>query len=228
MARPWMLSTKISLAVWVLVVLAQTGIIGGTYLLFSRHYVSTANAQVDGDQMDIVAPATGTVVRWDIGAGSVVRPGQAVGRVRLEGAHVEPERIIRAPGEGRIALSRAVEGQYVQAGTQLAIAYPSGIYVTARVLTNDVGEVKLGAPVDIDVDAFPDARVTGLVGSIQSSTAGQLTVYPSADQNLQNPQPIAEYVPVRIFFDQTGGAALVPGMSVTVHIRRDGPLHAAR
>ena len=162
MARPWARSTKISLTVWVVVVLLQVAAVGATYVLCSGPYVTTSNAQVDGDRVQINAPADGVLIKWDISQGTV----------------------------------------------------------TARVPTTAIDDVRLGAPVDLAVDAYPHATVTGVVSEIQSSTAGEFDIYPSPDQNTQNPQRVKQWVPVKVTFTGTGGAAMLPGLSVTARIHK--------
>src|SRR5882757_3226242 len=79
-------STKIALVVLALVSLLEAIAFSGTYFLYSRHYVSTDNAQVDGDKIRINAPSTGTVTDWSIGEGSIVRTNQVVGRIQDVGS----------------------------------------------------------------------------------------------------------------------------------------------
>jgi len=74
--------------------------------------------------------------------------------------------------------------------------------------------------VDLAVDAYPHATVTGVVSEIQSSTAGEFDIYPSPDQNMQNPQRVKQWVPVKVTFTGTGGAAMLPGLSVTARIHK--------
>ena len=94
-------------------------------------------------------------------------------------------------------------------------------YVTARVEEEDISGVRLGQAVDVSVDAYPNAPVRGTVTQIQASAAGQFTIYPSPDSDPTNPQKIDQYIPVKIAISDSGGARLLPGMNVTVHIRRD-------
>jgi multidrug resistance efflux pump len=214
-------STKIALAVIAVVALIEAAAFSGTYFLYSRHYVSTDNAQVDGDQLAIIAPATGTLTRWTIDKGSAIRPNEIVGRIEHLGSAVQPQRPIKSPGQGIVAVSSAVNGQYVTQGTQLAVAYgPEGIYVTARVDEADVRFVHVGALVDISVDGYPNATVTGMVLQIQNSAAGNFTIYPPAGTDPTNPQRVDQYIPVRIAFLDTGGEVMRPGMNVTVHIHK--------
>jgi multidrug resistance efflux pump len=200
----------------------ESAAFGGNYLLNTRHYVSTDNAQVDGDQIQINAPASGTVTRWSIDQGQSVERNQVVGRIRSVGGGPQVERPVRAPGSGMVAVNDVTDGSYVNAGAELATAYdPSSIYLTARVQDTDIGEIHPGAPVDVSVDAYPKAAVTGVVRSIQDSVASNFTYLPppgSADPS--NPSRVDQYVPVRIALTSTDGTQLLPGMNVTVHIHK--------
>src|SRR5882757_619782 len=214
-------STKIALIVVVALSLLEVSAFAGTYLLYTRHYVSTDNAQVDGDQIMINAPVTGNVTDWSISTGSTVRDNQAVGRIQAVGSGAQTKRAVRSPGAGTIAVNAVVEGQYVTEGTTLAAAYdPRSIYITARVADTDIGGVQLGQPVDIAVDAYPDAHVSGVVIGIQAAAAGKLTIFPSLDADPTNPQKVDQYIPVKISISNYDGARLLPGMSVAVDIRR--------
>jgi multidrug resistance efflux pump len=129
---------------------------------------------------------------------------------------------VRAPGKGTVAVNDVVNGSFVVAGTELATAYDlSRIYVTARVDENDIAWVHPGAPVEIDVDAFPHATVTGLVEVVQLSAAGNFTIYPPAGTvDPTNPHTVDQYIPVKIELTYTDGARVTPGMSVTVYIHK--------
>jgi multidrug resistance efflux pump len=203
----------------VLAVLAAVGF-GASYLLYSRNYVSTDNAQVDGDKIDINAPTTGTLTRWTISKGSTLRANQIVGRVKILNSFAEPQRAIRSPGNGTVAVSNVVEGQYVTAGTELATAYDfAKIYFTARVDETDIGDVHPGQLVDIDVDAYPGAPITGMVTEIQGAAAGLLSLFPESNSS-GNFQKVTQVIPVKIAITNTAGRELIPGMNVTVHIHK--------
>jgi multidrug resistance efflux pump len=203
----------------VLAVLAAVSF-GASYLLYSRNYVSTDNAQVDGDKIDINAPTTGTLTRWSITKGSTLRANQIVGRVKILNSFAEPQRAIRSPGNGTVAVSNVVEGQYVTAGTELATAYDfAKVYFTARVDETDIGDVHPGQLVDIDVDAYPGAPITGMVAEIQGAAAGLLSLFPESNSS-GNFQKVTQVIPVKIAVTNTAGRELIPGMNVTVHIHR--------
>ena len=214
-------SAKVGLIVIAVVSLLEIVAFSGTYLLYSRHYVTTDNAQVDGDQIHIIAPTSGTVTDWSISGGSAVRKNQVVGRIQYVGSGTQSKRTVRSPGTGTIAINTEVEGQYITAGTTLATAYdPNSIYITARVEENDISDVHPGQQVNISVDAYPDTPVLGIVTQIRGAAAGEFSPWPSPDIDPTNPQKVDQYVPVKISITNSGEAGLVPGMSVVARIRR--------
>ena len=218
--RPMKRSTRISLTIIViLAVLAALGF-GGAYFLYSRNFVSTDNAQVDGDKVQINAPTTGTLVNWAGTQGSQVTKNEVMGRIRIGSSGAQPQMTIKSPGNGTIAVNNSVEGQWVTAGTNLATAYDfNKIYVTARVDETDVADIHPGAQVDISVDAFPGVPVTGIVSEIQGAAADQFSLFPESNST-GNFQKVTQVIAVRVAFTNTGGVQLVPGMNVTVHIHK--------
>lgn len=211
--------TKMAYLAIGLVTLVEAAAFSGTYLLYTRHYVSTDNATIDGDAIEIRAPQSGTLVNWSLTSGSTVTTNEVVGRIREVGGGARPQRAIKAPKAGTVVVTNAVTGEYVTAGTRLATAYDA-IYVTGRVAEEDIGGVREGSLVDITADAYPDRPLLGRVQEIQAAAAGQFTVFPAAGIDPRNPQKIEQYVPVRIALINTNGVAVRPGMNVAVAIRR--------
>lgn len=234
--RPWTRTTKIGVVAVVVLALLEISALGARYLTTDRLWVIADNAQVDGDQVQIHAPTTGVVVDWSLGMGSPVRPHQNVGRIEIQGSGAQPKKPIRSPGSGTVAETMVTEGMYVTEGSLLAVAYdPTSIYVTARVPEEEVSGVRVGAPVDIVVDASPKVPVTGTVAVIGAASAGaselennsgtdplsrEQPIYPGPDTDPQNPQRVDQYIPVKILFARTGAAQVAPGQNVTVHIHR--------
>ncbi|HTK62515.1 MAG TPA: HlyD family efflux transporter periplasmic adaptor subunit [Pseudonocardia sp.] len=216
------LKPKARLALIVAGIVAGIAVLGGgvAYFLYTNQFVTTDNAQVDGDQIQINAPTTGTVVDLHAGKGTVIRRNQPVGKIMMQGSGAQPVQIIRAPGDGTIAVNPVVNGQWVTAGTNIATAYNGdGIYVTARVDETDVADVHPGAAVDIDVDAYSGTEVTGIVQEIQNSAAAVFSLFPESNSS-GNFQKVTQVIPVKIAFTNTGGVPLAPGMNVTVHIHK--------
>ena len=214
-------STRIALLVVLVVAVLIAAAITATYFINSRNFVTTDNAQIDGDKISINAPVSGTLIDWRATQGTQVHTNQVVGRVQIQGAFVQPQQYIRAPGDATVVVDNGVQGSYVTQGTQLALAYDfSKIFVTARVDETDIDAVHQGQQVDISVDAFPNAPVTGTVTEIQGGAAGVFSLFPQSNTS-GNFQKVTQVIPVKIGIADTKGLALVPGMNVTVSIHKD-------
>lgn len=190
------------------------------YLIDTSNYTTTDNAQVDGNQISINAPSSGTLLDWRGQVGATLRQNASVGRIEIPDGYVQPQKVIRAPADGTVAVDNGIPGTFVTQGTQLAIAYDAqGVFVTARVDETSVGDVRVGAPVKLDVDAFPGADLTGHVSDIRTGSAGVFSAFPQSNSS-GNFQKVTQVIPVTIRFDDTKGLALAPGMNVTVKIHK--------
>ncbi|HWR48845.1 MAG TPA: ABC transporter permease [Pseudonocardiaceae bacterium] len=214
-------STRRALRVIPLVVLIVSGALVASYFLETRGYVSTRNAQIDGDKIPVTAPVGGTLVDWHATLGSTLRKDQAIGRIQIRDGFTQPQKVIRAPADGTVVVNNGVEGAVVATGTQLAVAYDlSDIFVTARVKGTAIDDVHLGRQVDIAVDAYPDTTFTGYVWEIQNSTAA-LSSNVRQNNTTGQFQKLTQWVPVKISIIDRKNLTLVPGMSVTVKIHKD-------
>lgn len=196
------------------------GVAAATDIVAATRYIRTDNAQIDGDKIPLIAPVAGTLVRWDATLGSAMRKDQSVGRIQIQGGMAQPQRSIRAPAPGNIVLDNVVEGAFVTAGTQLAIAYDlSGVFVTARVEETSIDGVRVGQHVDIDVDAFPGVTLSGRVTEIRRGVA-QLLSPDTETSSTGRFQKVEQVIPVKIGIVDRRDLALVPGMNVTVRIHK--------
>jgi multidrug resistance efflux pump len=215
-------STRVALLVILVVALIAAGAFTASYVLDARNYVSTDNAQVDGDKISVNAPTSGTLIDWRAAQGAELYADEVVGRIRVNGGFVQPQQSVHAPADSTVAVDNGVEGAFVSAGTQLAVAYDfSKVYVTARVDETDIDAVRPGQRVDFTVDAYPDTDFTGSVREIQGGAAGVFSLFPQANSS-GNFQKVTQVIPVKISIDDLHGLNLVPGMNVTVKIHRDG------
>jgi multidrug resistance efflux pump len=214
-------STRISLLVILIVAVLIASAIAASYFINARNYVTTDNAQVDGDKISINAPNSGTLIDWSAKQGTVLHENDVVGRIKIQGGFVQPQQSIRAPADSTVVLDNGVEGAFVASGTQLAIAYDfSRLFVTARVDETDIDAVHSGQKVDISVDAFPDASLTGTVSEIQGGAAGVFSLFPQANTS-GNFQKVTQVIPVKIALSSEDNLSLVPGMNVSVKIHKN-------
>ena len=139
----------------------------------------------------------------------------------MQGGFVQPQMVIRAPADGVVAVDNGVEGAFVTAGTQLAVAYDgSAIFVTARVDETDIDDVQRRAAGGHLGRRLPGRRPTGRVLEVKGGAAGVFSLFPQANTS-GNFQKVTQVIPVKISIDDLKGLGLVPGMNVTVKIHRN-------
>ena len=191
-----------------------------TYFAHDRYYVSTTNAQVDADQIQINAPTSGILDGWAADQGTTFQPGQILGRVTAVGGGPRGGRVIKAPGPGLVGLNAVADRTYVRAGQTLAVGYdPQRVYITARVPETGIQGVQVGDTAEVRLDAYPDRVIGGVVEQLQASAAGNFTVYPSTDLDPTNIQKIDQYIAVRVRPSAPPDIRVYPGLNATVTIR---------
>jgi len=115
-----------------------------------------------------------------------------------------------------IITNRGVEqGNYVQVGQQLASLVGTELWITANYKETQLEHIRIGQPVIVTIDAFPELSLKAKVDSIQSGTGAYFSAFPPQNAT-GNFVKIVQRVPVKIVFDTQPDAALPlgPGMSV--------------
>ncbi len=126
---------------------------------------------------------------------------------------------VAAPASGIVSKKQVEVGQLVQAGQPLmTIVSDTGTYITANFKETQLGDIRVGEPVDIDVDAY-GCTATGKVESVSAATGAKFALLPP-DNATGNFTKVVQRIPVRIAVVKTCSATqpLRPGMSVNVHV----------
>lgn len=221
-------------------VLGLAGAVGlavAAYLVYDgSNYVRTDNATVAGNVVSVYAPTTGRLQSWGIALGQPVRAGQVLGTMRVEVAAAGPQLAgvggtqltfleIKAPVDGVVVQTTAVVGQQVfpGAGAPLAVtADPSDLWVVANVSEADVHRFRIGAPVDVKVDAVPGVTFSGSVDTITDATQATFSILPAANGGGQFTK-VSQLIPVKIRLDPTallnGGLRVGESAEVAIHVR---------
>jgi membrane fusion protein, multidrug efflux system len=124
--------------------------------------------------------------------------------------------VIRAPFTGTVGVRSTQVGQYVEPGTQLMPLVPmKRIYVTANYMETQLTDVRIGQPVTISIDTYPDTIVHGHVASLSPASGQEFALLPP-DNATGNFTKVVQRIPVRIDIDPHDPLAgrLRPGMSV--------------
>jgi membrane fusion protein, multidrug efflux system len=127
---------------------------------------------------------------------------------------------VTAPRSGYVT-HRAVEpGAYVQAGQALLAIVPHRVWVVANFKETQLAHMRPGQRVDVKVDAYPQARFTGRVDSIQDGSGAHFSLLPPENAS-GNYVKVVQRVPVKIDLDAPADPRYVlgPGMSVVPEVR---------
>jgi membrane fusion protein, multidrug efflux system len=159
---------------------------------------------------------------------SAARAGVRLAEARLASAQAAADNArlqlaytrVAAPMPGMVSRKQVEIGQLVQSGQPLlTIVADTGIWVTANYKETQLAGIRVGQPVDIDVDAYPGCDVKGRVESLAAATGAKFALLPP-DNATGNFTKVVQRVPVRVAVTEGCGPnrPLRPGMSVVAHV----------
>jgi len=229
--RPAFLTRRVLLPV-LLVILVVAGVLGFNAWRDSALYVSTDNAQLSGQPVQVGAMNAGKVDSIVPGIGDSVHRGDVIASVALPSqvgvgqggqpkmgflgagdTHVD----VQAPVDGIVIAEPVAVGATVAAGQPIvSIVDPSALYVNANIEETNIARVKVGQPVTVHVDAL-GADIPGKVEAVTPATANVFSLLPSSNAS-GNFTKVTQLVPVRISVN-LGNQPLLLGANVEVKIR---------
>ncbi|MCK9397259.1 MAG: HlyD family secretion protein [Methylobacter sp.] len=127
---------------------------------------------------------------------------------------------VKAPVDGIIGNRGVQLGQLVRPGVALASLVQNGkIWVEANFKETQLQYMRLGQPVTIKVDAYPDLELTGKVDSFSPASGSEFSILPEENAT-GNFTKIVRRVPVKIAFDSAENIQLLrPGLSAEVKVK---------
>jgi membrane fusion protein, multidrug efflux system len=192
----------------------------------SRQQLDAAQAAADAARAQLLAAQRSTSA-----AGAGVTNAQA--GVRLAQARLAAAQAVRdnaalqlsytrvtAPVTGVVSRKQVEVGQLVQAGQPLlTIVSDTGVWVTANFKETQLVDLRVGQPVELEVDAFGGCTAKGRVASVSAATGAKFALLPP-DNATGNFTKVVQRVPVRIAITEGCGRdrQLRPGMSVAAHV----------
>ena len=199
----------------------------------SFHYVSTNNAQVVADLVQVGSINAGRIIEMNVDTGAPVTEGQVIAVVDIPtvisrsdttntpklGFRDVQDQLVKvvAPRSGVIAARWAKEGDTVPAGQAIVtLMDPRQIWVVANINEKKVGRVWVGQPVDVHVDSL-GRTLAGRVDTVSPVTAATFSFLPASNSS-SNYTKVSQLVPVKITLDESH-LSLIPGSSVNVKIR---------
>ncbi len=131
--------------------------------------------------------------------------------------------IVKAPASGVTSKKNIQVGQLVQAGqTLFSIVNDSSIYITANFKETQLDKIHNGEKVQVEVDAYPEMKITGSVYNFSPATGAKFSLLPP-DNATGNFVKVVQRVPVKIKISgsKEDMDKLRPGMSVNVSVILD-------
>jgi membrane fusion protein (multidrug efflux system) len=128
---------------------------------------------------------------------------------------------VTAPADGVVSRLMAREGQLVSPGQALASVVPDHTYLVANFKETQVGAMKAGQKVEVELDAFPGQALHGTVESLAGGTGSRFSLLPP-DNASGNFVKVVQRVPVRIAWTELPkGLQVRAGMSAVVSVKTD-------
>jgi membrane fusion protein (multidrug efflux system) len=127
---------------------------------------------------------------------------------------------VAAPVGGIVSRKSVEVGQLVQAGQpMLTIVSDTGVWITANFKETQLSDLKVGQPVELEVDAYGGCVAKGKVESLSAATGAKFALLPP-DNATGNFTKVVQRVPVRLQVAEGCGKdrPLRPGMSVVAHV----------
>lgn len=148
---------------------------------------------------------------------SITQAEAAIHQAELELSYTK----IYAPEDGYVSRKAVQEGQLVQPGTPLmALSLSNEIWVIANFKETQLELMRVGQPVDLKVDAYPNTEFHGKVQSFQLGTGSRFSLLPTENAT-GNYVKVVQRIPVKIVFDEAPDNVhlLAPGMSVEPEVK---------
>jgi Barrel-sandwich domain of CusB or HlyD membrane-fusion len=216
-----------------LIALAAAALMAYRYWYESTYFVSTDNASVTGDLVQVGSLNAGRIVATRADVGASVRQGQEIAVVAMPqevggttpggaprmGVTGNADTLVSvvAPLTGVVAARTGYIGGTVAAGQPIyALVDPRQVWVKANIEEGSAWRVAVGQPVSVHVDAL-NADFSGRVEAITPASAATFSLLPSGNVS-GNFTKVTQYVPVKISVD-AGNTVLPLGTSVEVRIQ---------
>ncbi|HSN01444.1 MAG TPA: HlyD family secretion protein [Rudaea sp.] len=146
--------------------------------------------------------------------------GYKLAKAQLAAAQLDLDHAtVRAPIDGTIGKQNLQPGDFLAPGqAAMPLVATSGLWIDANFKETDLTHVRVGQPVDIEVDTYPGHTWKGHVASISPASGAEFSVLP-AQNATGNWVKIVQRISVRVAVDdEDSGPILRAGMSAVVRI----------
>ncbi len=214
------------------VVLIAAAVFGFNTYREGQLYVSTDNALLTGQPVQVGSMNPGRVEAIVPTIGSSVHKGDVIAQVALPsqvgmGQNGQPKMGFLGAGDTRVDVQAPIDGvviaEPVGIGASVAagqaivsLVDPTQLWVNANIEETNVGKLKPGQSVTVHVDAL-NADIPGKLEAVTPATANTFSLLPTSNTS-GNFTKVTQLVPVRISVN-LGNQPLLLGANVEVKIR---------
>jgi len=184
----------------------------------AKHAMDAANDQKDAAEKKAVAAAAElNVAKTNVGS-AAAQVAAAKAQSRFAQLQLQYTRVY-APESGNVTKRNVESGVFVSAGQPLLAIVRTERWVIANFKEVQLHRMRIGQPVEVRVDSFPDTPLRGRVQSLQSGTGSRFELLPPENAT-GNWVKVVQRLPVKIVFEpnQPGVERFEPGMSVEVTV----------
>lgn len=128
---------------------------------------------------------------------------------------------VYAPAGGKVGKTSLQVGQFIQPGQPLfTIVNNEQFWVIANFKETQLKNLKVGQPVEIKIDGYPDRKITGKITSFSEATGAKTSLLPP-DNASGNYIKVTQRVPVKIDLDNVSQVKdiLKAGLSANVDVK---------
>jgi membrane fusion protein (multidrug efflux system) len=108
---------------------------------------------------------------------------------------------VRAPSDGFVTMRSVQLGSFLAAGQVMFLLVTPDVWITANFKESQIGRMRPGDEVDVEVDAYSGFKLEGHVQSIQYGSGSRFSAFP-AENATGNFVKIVQRVPVKIVIDR--------------------------
>ena len=199
----------------------------------SGRFVSTNDAQVVADLIQVGSINAGRIIDMNVDVGTSVMEGQVIATVDIPAVISRSEITdtskmgfrdvqdqlteVVAPRSGLIAARWVKKGDTVSAGQPIVTLMDQRkVWIEANIDEKKIGRVRRGQLVEIEITGR-DGKLLGRVETVSPVTAATLRPEQSSSRNLRN---VGQVVPVKITLDEDH-LSLIPGSpaEITIWVR---------
>ena len=213
------------------VVILVLAVVGFNLWRDSVMYVSTDNAQLAGQPVQVGSMNAGRLDALNPNIGDVVHRGDVVAQVALPSqigtaqngqpkmgflGSADSKVDVQSPIDGVVIAEPVAVGSTVQAGQAvIEVVDPTQLYVSANIEETSIARVQVGQSVVVHVDAL-NRDVPGKIEAVTPATANTFSMLPTSNTS-GNFTKVTQLIPVRISVN-LGNQPTLLGANVEVKI----------